>query len=90
MLRPWLWLLSLTSDCRIFPNMNPKQIIKQVFEDRGFTNVLDLAVQDYPTLEYTVQYMETDLAFVLRLMEEYGIYYYFQFEPADGDSPSTT
>jgi type VI secretion system secreted protein VgrG len=87
-LRPWLWLLSLTSDCRIFPNMTPKQIIRQVFEDRGFTNVLDLAVQDYPTLEYTVQYIETDLAFVLRLMEEYGIYYYFQFEPGDGDSPS--
>ncbi len=87
-LRPWLWLLSLTSDCCIFPNMDPKQIIKQVFEDRGFTNVLDLAVQNYPTLEYTVQYRETDLAFVLRLMEEYGIYYYFQFEPSEGDSPS--
>ena len=87
-LRPWLWLLSLTSDCRIFPNMDPKQIIKQVFEDRGFTNVLDLAVQNYPTLEYTVQYRETDLAFVLRLMEEYGIYYYFQFEPSEGDLPS--
>ncbi len=87
-LRPWLWLLTLTSDCRIFPNMDPKQIIKQVFEDRGFSDVLDLTAQDYPTLEYTVQYRETDLAFVLRLMEEYGIYYYFQFQPGGGDSPS--
>ena len=88
-LRPWPWLLSLTSDCRIFPNMNPRQIIKQVFEDRGFGDVLDLTVKDYPTLEYTVQYRETDLNFVLRLMEEYGIYFYFQFEPSGGDSPSS-
>lgn len=87
-LRPWLWLLSLTSDCRIFPKMNPKAIIKQVFEDRGFGDVLDLTTQDYPTLEYTVQYRETDLNFVLRLMEEYGLYYYFQFMPGDGSSPS--
>jgi type VI secretion system secreted protein VgrG len=87
-LRPWLWLLSLTSDCKIFPNKNPRDIIKQVFEDRGFSDVLDLTAQDYPTLEYTVQYRETDLNFVLRLMEEYGIYYYFQFMPGEGDEPS--
>jgi len=87
-LRPWLWLLSLTSDCKIFPNMNPRDIIKKVFEDRGFSDVIDLTAQDYPTLEYTVQYRETDLNFVLRLMEEYGIYYYFQFMPGDGVSPS--
>jgi type VI secretion system secreted protein VgrG len=87
-LRPWLWLLSLTSDCKIFPNKNPRDIIKQVFEDRHFSDVIDLTAQDYPTLEYTVQYRETDLNFVLRLMEQYGIYYYFQFMPGDGDSPS--
>ncbi len=72
-LRPWFWLLSLTSDCRIFPNMTPKEIINQVFQDRGFNDVLDLTVNDYPKLEYTVQYQETDLNFVLRLMEKYGI-----------------
>ena len=87
-LRPWLWLLSLTSDCRIFPNMNARDIIKKVFEDRHFSDVIDLTAGDYPTLEYTVQYRETDLNFVLRLMEEYGIYYYFQFMPGDGSSPS--
>jgi type VI secretion system secreted protein VgrG len=87
-LRPWLWLLSLTSDCKIFPNMDVKQIIKQVFEDRKFSDILDLTAQDYPILEYTVQYRESDLNFVLRLMEECGIYYYFKFEAGDGTSPS--
>src|SRR5450631_2574699 len=46
-LRPWLWLLSLTSDCKIFPNMDVKQIIKQVFEDRKFNDVIDLTSGDY-------------------------------------------
>jgi len=87
-LRPWLWLLSLTSDCRIFPNMDVKQIIKRVFESRNFGDIIDLTAGQYPQLEYTVQYRETDLNFVLRLMEEYGIYYYFQFTPDEGDSPS--
>ena len=36
-LRPWFWLLSLTSDCRIFKSMGVKDIIKQVFNDRGFS-----------------------------------------------------
>lgn len=35
-LRPWLWLLSRTSDCRIFQNLSIPQIIKQVFRDLGF------------------------------------------------------
>ena len=77
-LRPWLHLLSRTSDCRIFSNMKPNKIITQVFSDRGFNDFRENLQEDYPTLEYTVQYRETDLNFVCRLMEKYGIYYYFE------------
>ncbi|HUC68979.1 MAG TPA: type VI secretion system tip protein TssI/VgrG [Stellaceae bacterium] len=77
-LRPWLHLLSRTSDCRIFSNMKPNKIITQVFSDRGFNDFRENLKEDYPTLEYTVQYRETDLNFVCRLMEKYGIYYYFE------------
>ena len=77
-LRPWLHLLSRTSDCRIFSNMKPNKIITQVFGDRGFSDFREKLQEDYPTLEYTVQYRETDLNFVCRLMEKYGIYYYFE------------
>jgi type VI secretion system secreted protein VgrG len=77
-LRPWLWLLSLTSDCRIFSSMKPPDIIKKVFSDRGFSDFRDGLSGSYPTLEYCVQYRETDLNFVCRLMEEYGIYYFFE------------
>lgn len=77
-LRPWFWLLSRTSDCRIFENMNVTKIIKQVFADRGFSDFRDSMTENYPQIEYCVQSRETDLNFVSRLMEQYGIYYFFE------------
>jgi type VI secretion system secreted protein VgrG len=77
-LRPWLWLLSRTADCRIFQNQTAPDIIQKVFHDRGFTDIRASLTESYPTLEYCVQYRETDLAFVSRLMEQHGIYYFFE------------
>jgi type VI secretion system secreted protein VgrG len=77
-LRPWLWLLSHTSDCRIFQDKKAPDIIKQVFEDRGFSDYELKLTESYPKLEYCVQYRETDLNFVTRLMEQHGIYYFFE------------
>ncbi len=77
-LRPWLYLLSKTSDCRIFSNMTAPNIIKKVFTDRGFTDFEDKLQDSYPEVTYITQYRETDLNFVCRLMEEFGIYYYFE------------
>jgi len=81
-LRPWLWLLTRTSDCKIFAQKSPIDIIKQVFSDRGFSDFRDATSGSPPTLEYCVQYRETDFNFVCRLMEEYGVYYFF--EHSDG------
>ena len=79
-LRPWLWLLSRTTDCRIFQDMKAPDIIKEVFDDRKFRDY-DLELhEDCPKLEYCVQYRETDLNFVSRLMEQHGIYYFFKHE----------
>ncbi|MDB5512259.1 MAG: type secretion system Vgr family protein [Enterovirga sp.] len=81
-LRPWLWQLGFTADCRIFKNKTVIDIIKKIFSDQGF-GASDFKVTtsgDYPALEYCAQYRETDLAFVTRLMEEYGIYTYFKHE----------
>ncbi|HEX2631951.1 MAG TPA: type VI secretion system tip protein TssI/VgrG, partial [Bradyrhizobium sp.] len=77
-LRPWLWMLSRRADCRIFSDKDAKDIIKEVFNRAGF-NDFDLRLtENYPKLEYCVQYRETDLAFVSRLMEQHGIYYFFE------------
>jgi type VI secretion system secreted protein VgrG len=77
-LRPWLWLLSRTSNCRIFKNQKAPDIIKKVFSDRGFSDYRMAATGNFPELEYCVQYRETDLTFVSRLMEQHGIYYFFE------------
>ena len=81
-LRPWLWLLGRTTDCRIFQNMTAPNIIKEVFEDRGFNDYKSELHEESscPKLEYCVQYRETDLNFVTRLMEQHGIYYFFKHE----------
>ncbi|MBD8122559.1 type VI secretion system tip protein VgrG [Pseudomonas lutea] len=79
-LRPWLWLLTRTSDCRIFQNLTIPQIIKQVFRDLGFSDFEDALSATYREWEYCVQYRETSFDFVSRLMEQEGIYYYFRHE----------
>jgi type VI secretion system secreted protein VgrG len=78
---PWLWLLTRTSDCRIFQEMTAPDIIEKVFGDAGFTDYeLKLFNGPYRTREYCVQYRETHFNFVSRLMEHEGIYYYFRHE----------
>ena len=79
-LRPWLWFLTHTADCRIFQEMSASEIILQVFRDQGFTDFDDRLSETYRTREYCVQYRESDFDFVSRLMEEEGISYYFLHE----------
>jgi type VI secretion system secreted protein VgrG len=79
---PWLWLCDLTADCQIFQNKSTPDIIKQVFTDLGFTDFKDSLTASYDPREYCVQYNETAFEFVSRLMEDEGIFYYF--EHADG------
>ncbi|MCG6942504.1 MAG: type VI secretion system tip protein VgrG [Thiohalocapsa sp.] len=75
---PWFWLLTRSSDCKIFQEMTVPDIIKKVFRDAGFTDFEDALSGNYPTREYCVQYRETHFNFVSRLMEQYGIYYFFK------------
>ncbi|MCP4408414.1 MAG: type VI secretion system tip protein VgrG [Gammaproteobacteria bacterium] len=79
-LRPWLWLLTRTTNCRIFQEMTVPDIIKKVFKDRGFTDLDESLSESYRSWEYCVQYRESDFNFVSRLMEQEGIYYYFKHE----------
>jgi len=74
---PWLWFLTRQADCRIFQNMTPVDIISQVLNLSSFKDFRTSLKSTYPTLDYCVQYRETSFNFVSRLMEEYGIFYYF-------------
>jgi type VI secretion system secreted protein VgrG len=77
---PWTWLLTRCANCKIFHNKQPADIIQQIFSNRGFTDFKFQLSGAFPTLEYCVQYRETDFNFISRIMEQYGIYYYFEHE----------
>lgn len=76
---PRLWLLSRRRDSRIFQAMSTPDVLKEVFAGAGISgDGLDLRLnRSYQPRDYCVQYRETDLAFVSRLMEEEGITYFF-------------
>ncbi len=77
---PWLWFLTRRADCRIFQNMTIPDIVTKVFNDRGFGDFRNALQGDFEQREYCVQYRETDFNFVSRLMEQYGIFYFFEHE----------
>jgi type VI secretion system secreted protein VgrG len=72
---PHLWILTQTKQSRIFQNMSVPDIIRAVlngfdvrWQVQGVTNARN----------HCVQYRESDFDFISRLMEEEGIYYYFE------------
>lgn len=77
-INPWLWLLTKTSDCRIFQNKSTPEILEAIFSDLGFTDFRNDLKGTYAKREYCVQYNETTFNFVSRLMEEEGIFYHFE------------
>jgi type VI secretion system secreted protein VgrG len=79
-LRPSLWMLTMSTDCRIFQNKNSLDIVKQVFSGLGFSDFSDKTTASLSAREYCVQYRETAFAFVSRLLEEEGISYYFDHD----------
>jgi type VI secretion system secreted protein VgrG len=79
--RPWLWLLTRASDCRIFQQKSVPDIVKAVFAPYAVADVDASALGGgYAPLPYCVQYRETDFNFVSRLLEQAGIYYFFRSE----------
>ena len=77
---PWLWFLTRTADCRIFQNMSVPDIITKIFKDLGFSDFKLMLQGSFEPRDYCVQYRETDFNFISRLMEQYGIFYFFGHE----------
>ena len=75
--RPWPWLLTIGSDNRVFQGMTTPEIVKKVFSGADFTDVIDETTGSHAQREYCVQYGESNFDFVSRIMEEDGIYYFF-------------
>ncbi|QGJ71668.1 Type VI secretion system tip protein VgrG [Planctomycetales bacterium 10988] len=90
---PKLVLLEGRQNSRIFQLMTVPDIITAILGEHGITNTPSTTAT-YEPRNYCVQYRETDFAFISRLMEEEGIWYYFKHTVSDhemvwGDDSST-
>ena len=76
--RPWLWFLNRRTNCRIFQDETVEGIFDKIIEDYGFSGDVEKNLTgSYRSRTYCTQYRESDFDFISRLLEEEGIYYFF-------------
>ena len=78
--RPWTWLLTRTSDCRIFQDKTVREVIEEVFKEHPYADFEFQLTANYRTWRYCVQYRETDFNFIARLMEQEGMHFFFRHQ----------
>ncbi len=82
-LKPDVWFLSRNRNCRIFQNKTATDIISTLLQENGITRfTLKLENGFPPSRVYCVQYMESDFAFISRLLEHEGLHYFFRHDSA--------
>ena len=79
-LRPWLWFAALRHDNRIFQKKSVVDIVEEVLGFHQHCKIEKRLQKTYKPRDYCVQYGESDLAFVQRLLEHEGIFYHFDHE----------
>ncbi len=80
-IRPQMWLLSRRSDCRIWQNKTSIDIVETLFSEHGIP-APDTSgiIKPPPAQEYSVQFNELDLDYLLRRFQEDGLFYWFSHE----------
>ena len=80
-LQPCLWLTTRAKNSRVFQDKSVKDIVTKVLADYDGDIAWRLdSESDYPKLDYCIQHNETDFNFISRLIEEVGIYYFFEHD----------
>ncbi len=73
---PTMWRLSRRKNTRIFQDLDVTTVVGMILTDHHVAHRFSLS-RKYPLRAYCVQYAETDLVFVMRLLAEEGIAFYF-------------
>ncbi len=82
---PRLWLLNLARQNAVYQNLKIDKLLTEVMKENGFTS-RDFECQltaAYPDAEYTVQFQESNLNFLQRRLEHFGVFYYFDHRDQD-------
>lgn len=83
-LRPWLYMLGHRINCAIHRG-TAVEIVKKLCNKYGSLCAIEFELaesdRELPTYEFVVQYRESDLNFVMRILERDGLYFYFTHEP---------
>ena len=80
-LRPAIAALEHREGSRIFQGMSAVDVVKRVLADAGIDKGVEWRLrQSYAPREIIVQYRETELDFIHRLLEDEGIFYFFSHD----------
>ncbi|WP_323834438.1 type VI secretion system Vgr family protein [Photorhabdus africana] len=85
-LQPALWRAGLRVNSRIFQRQSVTEIIDILLKENGVRDFYYKLRYEHPEREFCVQYDESDLAFLHRLLADEGIFYYFNFDQERGES----
>lgn len=77
---PWLWYLGKRVNSRIYQQVTVLDVLRKVFADYGaLVDYQTHIKQELKSEDYVVQFQESDLNFVSRLLERHGLFYYFEY-----------
>ncbi|HSW04149.1 type VI secretion system Vgr family protein, partial [Aquabacterium sp.] len=89
-MRPWLDFLAQRRDCFIHQDQDVRAILEDIFADYPQANFRFEVTETLRQRSLCVQYRESDLQFVSRLLAEEGLSYHFEHDNSGADLASAT
>lgn len=87
-LQPWLSHLALRRDSYVFARQTVQDIVREVFADYPLAHYAFEVNQDLPVYPTRVQYRESDLEFIQRILAAEGLNYRFEHQQDDAAASS--